>query len=179
MASIANVGQSSLDFAPVQPRITAPALDISSPAAVVDLSVVVQSADSLTLAWTAPGDNQQAGSRVLLYDIRMSYSPILSETDFDSAIRIPNPPMPQANPNSETFTVNGLPTGPAIYFALKSIDAYGNVSQLSNMASKSAVAFDATPPSRPILIDEGIHINAHSLKYQLVLNGFRVRDHRQ
>jgi hypothetical protein len=101
---------------------------IQSAVAAADASTTV------TLAWTAPGDDGQTG-RAQAYDIRYSTSS-LGEANWGSATQVQGEPVPQTAGQRETMTVTGLEPNTMYYFGLKSVDDSGNWSALSNIASK-------------------------------------------
>ena len=113
--------------------------DTTPPAAVTDLTVdyAVTAYDSVTLTWTATGDDGYDGTATL-YDIRYSTIPITDE-NFDNALSAQGEPVPLPSGSPETFTVTGLAEDTTYYFALKVADEAGNVSDLSN------VVFETTP----------------------------------
>jgi len=87
------------------------------------------SAGSVTLHWTAPGDDSLTG-RATSYDLRYSISPITT-SNFASATRAPtNQPLMAGS--RETYTVSGL-LMTYYYFALKTGDEAGNWSPMSNV----------------------------------------------
>lgn len=102
-----------------------------TPAKVTDLAVISRSHTSLTLTWTAPGDDGLLGT-ASQYDIRYSNSAIDTEASWQAATVVSNPPAPQAPGSTETFTVIGLSSGTRYYFALKTADEVPNWSDLSN-----------------------------------------------
>ena len=108
--------------------------DSSAPAAVTDLAATVASATSVTLTWTAPGNDGNTG-RAYVYDLRYSTAPISDDAAFAAAGRASSEPNPQAAGAAETFTIADLPDNRTWYFALKTIDDAGNISPLSNPAS--------------------------------------------
>lgn len=81
------------------------------------------------LVWTTPEDFESA---LLAYDLRRSATPILSAT-FAAAIPVPVG-APGAAGSLDSATVSTLPPG-TWYFAIKSRDAWGNVSAMSNVAA--------------------------------------------
>lgn len=111
--------------------ITGSVVDTTPPAAVTDLTVTGFSFTSLTLSWTAPGDDGNLGAATE-YDIRYSTSTI-TEANWDSATRCINRPTPQSAGSSEGFTVTGLSSGATYYFGLKTADEIPNWSDLSNI----------------------------------------------
>ena len=101
------------------------------PAKVTDLAVTSRSDTSLTLTWTAPGDDGLVGT-ASQYDIRYSTSAIDTEASWEGATVVSDPPTPQAPGSTETFTVTGISPGTRYYFALKTADEAPNWSDLSN-----------------------------------------------
>ncbi len=86
---------------------------------------------SVTLKWTAPGDDSTRG-RATAYDLRRSMTPI-TELNFSAATVITGLAAPQAAGSLESFTVAGLTSGVEYYFALRTKDDAGNWSKISNL----------------------------------------------
>ncbi len=107
------------------------------PEPINDLSESDVSITSITLNWTAPADpgNGSASS----YDLRYSTDPI-DASNFDGATAVSNPPSAMPAGSAESYTVTGLTGGTVYYFAIKSIDLFGNVSAISNVVEQ-ATAF--------------------------------------
>jgi hypothetical protein len=125
---------------PAAPADTAP------PAAVNDLVAVNPSWNSMTLTWTAPGDDGRKGTAAQ-YDIRYSMSP-LTEAIWPSAEQATGEPPPKPAGSADTFVVTGLAPTTPYYFALKTADAEGNWSAKSIIASASTTAVpDNVPPA--------------------------------
>ena len=82
------------------------------------------------LTWTAPGGDYQIGAAVR-YDIRMARTPI-TETSFWHARPLRGAPRPALAGARQTVVVPALRAG-ATYFAIRAIDAAGNISALSNV----------------------------------------------
>jgi len=108
--------------------------DTTAPAAVADLAASATSSKSVTLTWTAPGDDANTGT-AYFYDIRFSRNPISTDADFAAAAQVGSEPGPQAPGTAETITIEDLTDDATWYFALKTMDELGNVSDLSNLAS--------------------------------------------
>jgi hypothetical protein len=95
------------------------------------------SAASLTLTWTAPGDDSTLGSATM-YDLRYSTSPI-SDANFSQATRVTTTPPPAPAGTKQSVLISGLTTGVTYYFVIKSADERGNWSKLSNNAVRTLV----------------------------------------
>jgi hypothetical protein len=111
------------------------------------MSVAVQAAtNSVTLTWTAPGDDGSQGTATV-YDIRYSTSNISSEADWINASQATGEPVPQPAGTEETFTVTGLQSNTTYYFAIKVADEVPNWSGISNIrvAATDAVADEIGP----------------------------------
>jgi subtilisin family serine protease len=112
--------------------------DTTAPAAVIDLAASLAAPTSVTLTWTAPADD----SINYQYEIRYSSSPITTDAEFQGAVRFDGEPNPATGGSTETFTIENLHDQSTFYFALKTIDLFGNVSPLSNMASVTTTVAD-------------------------------------
>ncbi len=108
-------------------------VDTTPPDAVTDLAVSNATTHSLTLTWTAPGDDGNNGTATE-YDIRYATSNIDNET-WEFAIQASGEPAPRPAGSNETFVVGGLSPATTYYFALKAVDDAGNWANLSNIAS--------------------------------------------
>jgi lysophospholipase L1-like esterase len=108
--------------------------DLKAPAKVSDLSVTATTYSTLTLEWTAPGDDGFNGQAVS-YDIRYSSQAFLSDNDFAAATPVPEALVPGPGGVLERLTIGGLESGKTYHFALKAKDEQDNLSPLSNDAS--------------------------------------------
>jgi len=118
--------------------------DATAPATVANLIVVLPTATTLTLAWTAPGDDGTTGT-ASQYDVRYSTTTITA-ANWSSASQIGNEPTPHVAGTPESLTVTGLTQGITYYFALRTADERSNWSAISNVAS-GQTSPDVTPPS--------------------------------
>lgn len=116
-------------------------IDNMPPAMVTDLSLNNFSMNSLTLAWTAPGDNNNSGNATQ-YDIRYSYSRIWNLIDWGNATRLVGEPLPKPAGSREIFLVNGLRSCTTYYFAIRTADEVANWSPLSNNVKAGTGCFD-------------------------------------
>ncbi len=112
-------------------------IDNVPPGAVTDLAVASASASGLTLAWKAPGDDDNEGT-AQSYDLRYSTAPI-NDANFNGATPVSTVPSPDKAGKVENATVSGLESGTTYYFALKTADKAGNISELSNVASGTTI----------------------------------------
>jgi len=90
-----------------------------------------QSAASIQLQWTAPGDDGTVGT-ASAYDLVYSTSP-LTQANFDQGTHVSGLPHPAAAGSIESFTVGGLDPSRIYYFSLESVDNSGNWSKMSNV----------------------------------------------
>lgn len=117
--------------------------DATPPAAIADLTVTGVTGTSLSLRWTAPGDDGTTGTATS-YDIRYSTSPI-TNGNWNSATTVTGEPAPAAAGSQQTFTITGLAGSQTYYVAMKTTDDAGNVSTLSNVANGTTA--DTIPPA--------------------------------
>jgi len=117
--------------------------DTTPPAAISDLAVSTTTVSSITLTWTAPGDDNMTGTSTS-YDLRYATTTI-DESNWASAIEAINEPTPQIASSTETMTVSGLEESTTYYFAIKTKDEADNESDLSNLASGTTLASEPAP----------------------------------
>lgn len=109
--------------------------DNTAPAAIADLTVTGATGTSLSLRWTAPGDDGTTGTATS-YDIRYSTSTITS-SNWNNASQASGEPSPAAAGTVQTFTLSGLQGSRTYYLAIRTLDNGGNLSSLSNVATGS------------------------------------------
>jgi Tol biopolymer transport system component len=126
--------------------VTPPPDDTESPAAVSDLACVDSSSSSITLSWTAPGDDDDEGT-ASSYDIRYAADSITTD-DWDNATEVSNPPDPQEAGTTETFEVTGLAHTTKYFFALKASDDASNESEISNSPDMTTAEPERVRPAR-------------------------------
>jgi hypothetical protein len=107
------------------------ASDAAAPAAITDLAASDPTSNSITVSWTAPGDDGKSGT-ASQYDIRYSTASI-TEANWPSAIQVIGEPAPQVTGSSQSMTVSGLVPSTTYYFAMKTADEVPNISDLSNV----------------------------------------------
>ncbi|MGH7595038.1 MAG: Ig-like domain-containing protein [bacterium] len=113
--------------------------DLKAPAKVSDLLISAATYSTLTLEWTAPGDDNFDG-KATSYDLRYSTAPITSDNDFASATPVPESIEPGPGGALERLTVGGLESGKTYHFAIKARDDQDNLSPLSNDASSTTAS---------------------------------------
>lgn len=111
--------------------------DQVSPNQVDDLVVEEVDFDSVSLSWTATGDDGTNG-RASYYDIRFADFGI-DDTNFDQATPVSDEPAPAEPGTVETFMLQGLDFSTKYYFALKVFDDGGNGSAVSNSPSATTL----------------------------------------
>ncbi|MBI3251124.1 MAG: matrixin family metalloprotease, partial [Candidatus Andersenbacteria bacterium] len=126
--------------------------DAVAPAAVTDLSGSKLSSTSIDMYWTAPGDDGTSGT-ASSYDIRQSTSAI-DASNFSSANQLSGVPAPASAGTVQHFTVSGLDGSTTYYFAMKTKDEFGNVSEMSNVMTmgplnRAPIASGVATPSSP------------------------------
>jgi hypothetical protein len=97
-------------------------------------SAASSGAGTVTLAWTAPGEDSLCG-RAYRYDLRFSEQPITPQT-FQQATPAQGLPTPTAPGTIQSFALEGLKSGVTYYFAIKTADQAGNWSAMSNVIAR-------------------------------------------
>ncbi len=113
-------------------------LDIIPPAPINDiLASTGIDPGELNLLWTAPGDDSLTGM-ASAYIIKAS-TELITESNWDSAATISDPPTPLESGEEQTMIVTGLVPAQLYYVAIKTVDDFSNISGLSNVDSASAM----------------------------------------
>ena len=102
--------------------------------------------DTVTLTWTAPGDDGQIGT-ASVFDMRVSTAPI-DDANWSAAAVVGGLPAPLPAGGRQRTVVRGLAYGTTYYFAIKTADDAGNWSGLSNVLRWDWV-YDTAPPAAP------------------------------
>ena len=111
--------------------------DGTAPAVVTDLAIEDFTDSSVTLAWTASGDDGETGTADS-YEIRMSKT-VMHWLNFDSATVLSNVPTPQASGTTEHFEIQNLESDSTYYFALKVYDENNNCNGISNVVNVTCI----------------------------------------
>ena len=109
------------------------------PSAITDLATKETTFKSITLNWTATGDDNNSG-QATQYDLRYATETITAE-NFSQATQVANEPQPKEAGSLESATIINLEYNTIYYFAVKVKDNVGNWSSLSNIATTAT----ATP----------------------------------
>ena len=128
------------------PLMTLPA-DTIPPAAILDLAPANPTGDSITLSWTAPGDDGTSGDATS-YEIRYSTSGEIMDANWNSATLYSQSWIPLSAGSTESKVITGLKSGTQYWFAIKTRDEIPNLSYLSNSPTGTTIAItDTTPPT--------------------------------
>ncbi|MEK7097279.1 MAG: fibronectin type III domain-containing protein, partial [Patescibacteria group bacterium] len=113
--------------------------DTTPPAAVTDLSASNISQTSVSLSWTAPGDDGNTGL-ASTYDLRYSTSTITA-SNWNNAAQLSGEPTPGLAGQKDIVYISvGLSPNTAYYFAIKTKDEIPNTSSLSNVLAVTTLA---------------------------------------
>ena len=115
--------------------------DTVPPSAITDLSVARVGFGSVTLAWTAPG-NDGMESQATRYDARYAFSPI-TEATWSEAVVLGGIGYPKVPGTREEHTLAALPEG-TLWFAVRALDEAGNEAPVSNGVSAQPLAYGRT-----------------------------------
>lgn len=118
-------------------------LDTIPPAQIADLAVTDRTENTMTISWTAPGDDGNTGGPAKTYYIRYSATePVDPAGTFDwnwwskIAVNVPNAPVPAEPGTVQSLTIEGLDEATTYYFRMNVVDHGGNAAPgLSNVAS--------------------------------------------
>ena len=110
--------------------------DDISPGRIDDLSILQIGETSVTLTWTAPGDDGEMGA-ASSYTLLYGTTPVGSDTAnwVASAQSVTDLPAPATAQSTEQYTLAGLAMETRYYFMMLATDNAGNVSPYSNIAS--------------------------------------------
>ena len=123
------------------------AVDNTPPSPIADLTASNPTQNSITLTWTAPGDDAATGV-ASGYDIRYSTASV-TDANWASATRADNEPAPLVSGTSQSHIVSGLTADTTYYLAIRATDDAGHVSDLSNIAAGKTLADTGVYPFYP------------------------------
>ena len=135
--------------------------------ALLSLIVVVSSgvvlAGSVTLNWTAPGDDGYGGTAAE-YDLRYSTENINLYSWHDVA-RVEGMTPPLEAGQRESFTIDGLDDDLSYFFAIKTRDEAGNWSAMSNVAVRTVCLHGCLGIRGNVTSDSDELVNVSDLQY--------------
>lgn len=134
--------------------------DTTAPGAIVNLAVSRTTFDSVTLSWTAPGDDGGAG-RAARYLVRYWTAPAYTFV-WDAATPVAETaiPAPAAPGTRQECTIGGLTAFRLVYCVVRTVDEAGNLAPLSNRITTAA--------EPPVATSDAEVIGKLSLAYQLM-----------
>jgi len=124
---------------------TLQASDVIPPGPITDLQEIAVTDQTVTLQWTARGDDGNVGTATA-YNVRYAHTPITSINEFNKATQaVTNPPAPLASGLTETRTVTLAPyqfmtSDTVYYFAIVAIDDGNNTSPLGTLTNSNVDA---------------------------------------
>ncbi|MBC8486038.1 MAG: PQQ-binding-like beta-propeller repeat protein, partial [Bacteroidetes bacterium] len=122
------------------PTSTPQVPDTIPPSNIINLTANMgNSRGTIDLSWTAPGDDGSSGTSTE-YIIKYATSSAITSLNWASLTDIINEPIPSLASSTESFSVNGLDVNQIYYWAIKSKDEVGNISDISNCVSVSPQA---------------------------------------
>lgn len=106
------------------------AADAIPPSVITDLGTSQTSSTSITLIWTAPGNDGDQGTATG-YELRYFTTGPLTDQTWSLGTVVTGVPSPQAAGSSESFLVTGLTAGTRYWFGIRTTDGT-NWSEISN-----------------------------------------------
>ena len=116
--------------------------DTVAPELVLDLAVIDSTASSVTLRWTAPGDDGAEG-RASAYDVRFIRT-YIDPLAWETATPVSGEPAPRGAGTAQTSAVQGLTSGTSYTSALRACDDVGYWSGISNLVSTTTLSSGGT-----------------------------------
>lgn len=117
----------------------ATAADATAPGAVSNLAVVATGNGTVTLRWTAPGDDGQTGTATS-YDVRYRTGGAVDAGNWAAATTVTGEPVPSAAGSIEFMTISSLSNGTTYYFGVRAKDEATNEASVSNSPSGTPTA---------------------------------------
>jgi hypothetical protein len=154
-------------------------IDNAAPAAITDLAAPSSTNTSVTLSWSNPSDGTGSGNAS--FDVRYttgSQTQTYMNTNWSTLTQATGEPVPPTT----GMTVSGLTCNTTYTFAIKTTDNVGNISTISNVASKATSAVCNTAPqvtdlsagaaySRSAILrwtvpaDDNTYVNAYDIRF--------------
>lgn len=119
--------------------------DLVTTSPITNLTKTSITTSSVTISWSQK-DNPDFIGNVMGYDIRYSDEPI-NNTNWFKAETLPNENIITDKNGNQSLVVNKLTPGSHYWFAVKTLDQFGQESALSNVVEGKTL--DLSPPSAP------------------------------
>ncbi|MBI2669678.1 MAG: fibronectin type III domain-containing protein [Candidatus Yanofskybacteria bacterium] len=123
--------------------------DTTPPSQITNLNAVSATQTSITLSWSAPGDDNNVGT-ASTYQMRWSTIPI-TDANWNAAFILSGLPAPQIANTTQSYIAIGLSPNVLHYFAMKTLDEANNISPLSNVSSRTTVALPPADTTAPVI----------------------------
>jgi hypothetical protein len=151
-----DIDSDSIDYYPLKyPWVGLAPPDITPPGTIIDLATSNPTINSITLAWTAPGDDGNSGS-ASGYIVKYSTLGPINDANWASAMSYGQSWTPLSSGNIETYIVTGLNQGTKYWFAIKAFDEVPNTGGISNSPDNTTmISIDTTPPDAIIDLATG------------------------
>jgi hypothetical protein len=133
--------------------------DSTAPTTITNLNASDPTSDEIMVTWSAPMDSSIGG--VISYDLRFSTTQINNDNDFAAAQSVLLSGEGDTFGMPKSYTFKNLSFNTTYYFAIKSIDIWGNISQISNVTS-------ATTLSAPVIV-----CTPDSFSYSMLSNNIK------
>jgi hypothetical protein len=121
---------------------------------VTNLAVSGTSQNSVTLAWTVPGEPGVTGQPAT-YDLRYAAAPI-TEGTWETATQVQGEPLAGEFGQSQSFTVTGLNPGATYYLAIQVLDEANHASPLSTAVSATTATSGNHAPILQLIGDKSV-----------------------
>lgn len=119
-------------------------IDTTSPATITDLTAINPTSNSISLTWTAPGDDGNTGY-ALGYIVKYSTSGPISSSNWETSNTYPQSWVPLEVGEIETHIISGLDQGTQYWFAVMAYDEVYNYADVSNSASGTTLNIPSAP----------------------------------
>jgi hypothetical protein len=172
-ATVTNTVVTPVDTsATIRAQATSP--DTTSPASVDNLAASSSTASTITLSWTAPGDNGTLGNATG-YMVRYSLCGSINASSWGIATTYAQTWTPRRAGETETRVISGLASGTTYWFAVLAYDEVWNFGGISNSPIGTTTTWNgSSPPTNLIPVGGG---NATTPQGYFEENGFSVVTH--
>jgi hypothetical protein len=123
-------------------------LDLTAPHAIGDLQAIDTTDSSVTIQWTAPSEDGDAGGAAVRYDIRYRHES-LDVGVWSIADTVRDEPIPGLPGDTQTFVLTALDPDTLYAIGIVSFDDAGLASVLSNIAYGRTRALPVPPDTLP------------------------------